>query len=426
MKQFLLLIVVFAGQVWADLTIEITQGIKDAVPIAVVPFGTSGLISPDTDIAEVISRDLELSGQFKPLSPDLMLSTPHLQEDVAFSDWRKAKVDYLLIGNLEAGSGDNYRIRYQLFDVYKQQSIGDGVFPVKKNQLRKGAHFISDDAYERITGVKGVFSTRIMYVTVNKDEAKPYQLQMADSDGFNAKTILRSKEPLLSPNWSPDGYKVAYVSFQSSRPAIYMQELNTGKQERLTNFKGLNGAPAWSPDGKQLAMVLSKDGNPEIYVMDMSSRALSRVTHHRGIDTEPAWSADGGMIYFTSNRGGSAQIYKIPVKGGRAERITFEGKYNAKPVISPDGRYLVMVHKSKDKRYHIGVKDLDKDVFAIVTDTRLDESPSIAPNGSMLIYASIDEQGEGILSAVSPDGRVKFRLPAKKGEVREPAWSPFY
>lgn len=413
-------------QATAELTIEITQGVDNPTRIAVVPFGWDGTDALPEDIASIVSSDLMRSGQFTSLDRNDMLSLPSQRKDVFFRDWRVLNQEYLLVGRVEKTSPNpGYKIQYELYDVYKQTRILGEVVTGAGSKLRDVAHLISDNVYQKLTGVAGSFSTRIVYVTANRlvDGTDNFRLQVADSDGYRAQTILESREPILSPDWSPDGRKVAYVSFESRRPAIYIQDLSSGKREKLPSYRGLNSAPSWSPDGKQLAMVLSKDGNPEIYLMNMETRQLKRLTRHFGIDTEPSWASDGKSLIFTSSRGGRPQIYRYTLASGDIDRLTYEGDYNARGRLSQDGRYLLMVHR-RNGTFHIAVQDLKRGDLRILTQTKLDESPSIAPNGSMVIYAT-NYQNKGILAAVSVDGRVKFRLPSKYGQVREPAWSPY-
>ncbi|MCO4836458.1 MAG: Tol-Pal system protein TolB [Oceanospirillaceae bacterium] len=408
----------------SDLVIEITQGVDNPVPIAVVPFHWSGNNALNEDVAQVIDADLERSGQFKSLKRSLMLSFPYQEEDVYFRDWSYLATEYLVIGQVLVTDSGGYQVNYQLFDVQRQEVISASGFTGGKNDLRALAHSASDAIYEALTGLKGAFRTRIAYVAADK-KVNPsyYKLLVADADGYNAKEVLKSNQPIMSPSWSRDATKLAYVSFETNRPAIYVQDITTGQRERIQSFKGINGAPAWSPDGKKLAIVLSKDGNAEIYVLDLASNKLTRVTRHYGIDTEPSWSVDGKHILFTSDRGGKPQIYQVTLESGWVERLTFEGDYNARGSLTYDGRFLVLVSRH-DSQFNIAVQDLQRGTMSLLTQTSLDESPSVAPNGSMVIYSTQDG-GRDILAAVSIDGKVKFKIPANEGVVREPAWSPY-
>ncbi|ACR11620.1 Tol-Pal system beta propeller repeat protein TolB [Teredinibacter turnerae] len=409
----------------AELMIEITQGMDNPTPIAIVPFSGSGDLPEN--IQQIVSSDLLRSGFFRPLAPSDMLSLPSRQQDIFYRDWRILGVEYLVIGQVReaaVGAADDYIVDFQLYDVLGQRNVMQKTITGSVAELRDIAHEISDVLYQTLTGIRGAFSTKILYIEdLRREGAGRYRLVKADADGAREKVLFTTSEPLLSPTWSNDMTQVAYVSFETGRPAIFRQNLLTGVREQLTNFKGLNGAPAWSPDDSKLAMVLSKDGNPELYTLDIASKKLTRVTNHFAIDTEPNWTADGKGLIFTSNRGGNPQIYQVGLETGRVERLTFEGDYNARPRVTPDGKSLVMVHRYKGV-FHIAWQDIASGDMRILTETWLDESPSIAPNGAMLLYAT-KYNDKGVLAAVSMDAGVKFRLPSKQGDVREPAWSPF-
>ena len=411
-----------ATTVRAELTIEITQGSDDPASIAVVPFAWQGSGAPPADVAEIVDGDLARSGQFAPVARVDMLGRPTAEADVFYRDWRAINAEYLLIGRV---SGVNpVRVDYELYDVLRQTRILTGNQSGPASEVRMVAHRVADAVYEKLTGVPGAFATKLLYITVDRQDGGGLsRLTLSDSDGASPVVLLKSGEPLLTPTWSPDARHIAYVSFESGRPAIYRQELATGKRQQLTNFKGLNSSPAWSPDGRSMAMVLSKGGNPDIYVMDLASGQLKQLTRHYAIDTEPTWMPDGNAILFTSDRGGKPQIYRYDLRSGATDRVTFEGSYNARPRISQDGRSMVMVHR-QEGRFHIALQDLVTNRVQILTQTDLDESPSIAPNGSMVLYAT-KQAGRGILAAVAVDGAAKFSLPARQGDVREPAWSPY-
>jgi TolB protein len=407
----------------ADLTIEITQGVDNPTPIAVVPFGWQGGGVAPEDVAFVVDSDLARSGQFAPVSRGDMLGRPSTEAEVFYRDWRMLNTEYLLIGRASAAA-QQMRIDYELYDVLRQKQVLTGSETGPVSEARMLAHRVSDAVYEKLTGIPGAFATRLLYVSVSRKAGKDtFRLTLADSDGARPIVLLESSEPVLGPTWSPDGAHVAYVSFETGRPAIFRQELATGRREQLTNFKGLNSSPAWSPDGNTMAMVLSKDGSPDIYLMNLASKHLTRVTRHWAIDTEPTWMPDGKSLLFTSDRGGKPQIYRYDLRSGDTQRVTYDGDYNARARVAQDGRNVAMVHR-REGLYHIALLDLETNRLHVLTSTALDESPSIAPNGSMVLYATKHAE-RGILAAVSVDGGVKFRLPAREGDVREPAWSPF-
>ncbi len=414
-----------ASMARAQLTIEITQGIDNPTAIAVVPFAWQGSGLAPEDVAQVVHDDLTRSGQFDPVDRLDMLSMPSTQQEVFYRDWRAIETEYVVIGRVFAAGANQMRIEYELLDVLRQTRVHMGSETGPVNEARMLAHRVSDGIYEKLTGIRGAFATRLLYVSVTRNPTgKDYfRLTLADSDGARPIVLLESREPILAPNWSPDGSEIAYVSFETNRPAVYRQNLATGQREQLTSFKGLNGSPAWSPDGNSLAMVLSKDGSPDIYLMNLRTKRLSRLTRHYAIDTEPTWMPDGKSILFTSDRGGRPQIYRYDLRTGGTERVTFEGAYNARARVAQDGRNMVLVHQ-RNGQFHIALLDLVTDRLTVLTSTELDESPSIAPNGSMVLYATKYAE-RGILAAVSVDGGVKFRLPSRQGDVREPAWSPY-
>jgi TolB protein len=406
------------------LEIEITQGVEAGIPVAVVPFEWKGAGIPPQFVSDIVEADLKRSGRFDTISRGDFLSNPHDHTQVNYKDWRLIKAEALVVGRVQQLGGDQYQVEFRVFDVFKAKQLGGFRYKVPGKSLRKLSHQISDIIYEKLTGQRGAFDTRIAYVTVERSPARTrYLLRVADSDGYGPITILESKEPILSPSWSPDGQQLAYVSFEKRRSMIFIQRLRDGKRELISSFQGINGAPAWSPDGRTLALTSSRDGNAEIYTMDMQTKQMRRLTRHLAIDTEPAFSPDGRSIVFTSDRGGRPQIYRMRADGSGVERLTFEGRYNARASYSADGKRLTLV-TNQGRGYRIAVFDIDSKGMFVITNSSLDESPSFAPNGAMILYAT--QQGNsGILSAVSADGRVKQVLRFQKGDVREPAWSPY-
>ncbi|MBT8064681.1 MAG: Tol-Pal system beta propeller repeat protein TolB [Gammaproteobacteria bacterium] len=410
---------------YAQLQIEIIDGNPSALPIAVVPFQWMEAGPPPEDsVDEIISGDLYRSGLFDPMAVADMAERPVDEEAIRFGTWRLLKTDYIVIGKVRTPrDGVGHELIYQLFDVHTQERLLSRITTVGPGDLRFGAHRVADAIYEALTGVPGAFSTRIAYITATGlGNQQRYELVVADADGYGPQTVVGSPEPLLSPAWSPDGKHLAYVSFEKGNSAIYMQNVATGSRELISSGKGINGAPSFSPDNKRMALVLSRSGNPEIYVRDMATGRLTQITTHWSIDTEPVWSSDGRWIYFTSDRGGRPQIYRVPPTGGNPVRVTLEGQYNARASISPDGRRIA-VAQGRGNEYRIAVWDIETERFTILTPGTLDESPSFAPNGSMILYAT-REGDRGVLSAVSADGSVRQRLILSEGDVREPAWSP--
>jgi TolB protein len=409
----------------AQLEIEIISGNPSALPIAIVPFEWQDAAPPPiTSVDEIISSDLYRSGLFDPMDVEDMADRPVEEEQIRFGTWRLLKVDYVVIGKVRTpADGEGHELVYQLFDVHSQERLLSRITTVGPGDLRFGAHRVADAIYEALTGVPGAFSTRIAYVTATGEgDGTRYELVVADADGYAPQSIVGSPEPLLSPAWSPDGRKLAYVSFEKGNSAIYLQDVATGGRELISSGVGINGAPSFSPDGKKMALTLSRTGNPEIFVRDMATGRTEQITNHWSIDTEAVWAPDGQFIYFTSDRGGKPQIYRVSPRGGTPQRVTLEGEYNARASVSPDGRKIA-VAQGRGNEYRIAVWDIETERFTILTPGKLDESPSFAPNGSMILYAT-REGDRGVLSAVSADGSVRQRLILSEGDVREPAWSP--
>ncbi len=403
----------------AELTIEITKGVEAAIPIAIVPFGGQGTGS--TSLTTVIQADLKRSGLFKPLAEHDLLARPTEAAQVKFRNWQALGQEYLLIGNISQ-QGRQYHVQFQLFDVYKNEQLLGYRLNVSPNELRRTAHHISDLVYEKLTGKKGIFSTRIAYITsTGKTNHKKYKLLVSDADGYNPRTIASSKEPLMSPAWSADGKKIAYVSFENKRSAIFVQTLATGKRTKVSSHRGINGAPAFSPDGTRLAITLSKDGSADIYILNLLSGSLKKLTKSYGIETEASWSPDGRTLIYTSNSGGKPQLYSISSMGGSPTRLTFNGDYNSRGQFSSDGKSIVMVHANRGD-YRIAIMDVATRTINVLTAGRYDESPSFSPNGDMVLYAS-KKGRHSVLSAVSVDGRTQQNLAFSSGDVREPAWS---
>ncbi|MCX7627156.1 MAG: Tol-Pal system beta propeller repeat protein TolB [Methylophilaceae bacterium] len=400
----------------AALEIEIVGGAAQQIPIAVAPFAQSATL-PES-VTMVISADLRRSGMFRLLETRGVANIPHELDEVKYPEWASLQAQALVIGKVEPVAGGRLKVSFRLLDVFKQSQLAGLEYDIAPSQLRQTAHRIADVIYEKLTGEPGVFATRITYV--NKT-GKRYTLVVADADGHNPQTILSSTEPIISPAWSPDGTRIAYVSFEKKKPVIYVQSLVSGQRYVLANFKGNNSAPAWSPDGKRLAIVLTHGANSRLYLINHDGTGLQPLTQGNAIDTEPYWSPDGKWIYFTSDRGGSPQIYRISPLGGEARRVTFEGSYNVSPRVSPDGRLLAFIRREGGK-FQVAVQELASNQVQILSDYGQDESPSFAPNSRLIIFAT-NINNRGILAVVSSDGRVKQRL-SEAGDVREPSWGP--
>lgn len=393
--------------------LELTQGISSALPIAVDGFGNDELGKKLTDI---INHDLELSSQFKHIN---------LPEGSSIISYKAAGADSVLRGRVTRSGFSKYDVSFELLDAQAQgKKLITNNYQISANEARYLAHHIADEVYQKLIGERGIFSTKIAYILVQRQgEQSKYFLEVADYDGFNPQSLLVSSEPIMSPSWSPDGRQIAYVSFEKKKAQIFTVSVENGKRRLLTSFSGINGAPAWSADGRELAVVLSKGGAPKIYSVDLSNGAMKQLTYGAAIDTEPRYSPDGRSLLFTSGRGGSPQIYKLSLADGGISRVTYEGNYNAKASYTPDQKHIVMLHRGP-KGFNIGTQDLNSGQLSQLTFSSFDESPSVSPNGRLILYAT-HINDKGVLSLVSLDGRTKARLPARNGDIQEPAWSPF-
>lgn len=420
------LLALLAAPAAAQLTVQITKGVADPIPVAIVPFGWSGEGTAPHDAAETIRADLERSGRFLALRRSDMLEYPHTAAGVDAANWRLLKVDYVVVGRLMPLPDGRHEIQFELVNVLTgQRQLGQAI-PAGRDALKMASHRASDVIFEKILGMRGAFATRVAYVAAEGPvRSRRYRLVVADSDGANARTVLQSGEPIMSPAWSPDATSLAYVSFEGGTSSVYVQRLVSGQRIRVSARAGINGAPAFSPDGRKLALALSRrDGNVDVYVLTLATQELTRLTDSPAIDTEPSWLPDGRSVYFTSDRGGGPQVYKVAATaGGPAQRVTFEGAYNARPRVAPDGKSLAVVTLDRGA-YRIAVLDLERGGTRVLTHGRLDESPSFAPNGAALIYATRDGR-RGVLATASVDGRVQQQLAGGEGDIREPAWSPY-
>ncbi len=420
LKASLLLALVVILPAPAALQLELTQSLSAAMPIAIMPFtnGSQAKVPGNTRLTTVIKNDLQNSGQFRALSPGLFSKS-----DLSY--WREKGADYVLTGTVTSLPANQFKVSFKLSSVISNKVIGQQAFTVSKAGLRALAHRISNSIYQQLTGVRGIFSTKIAYILIQRPEDKParYLLEVADEDGFNPQPLLISRMPIMSPSWSPDGKELAYVSFEDDHASIYLQNLATGKRHLISRYPGINGAPAFSSDGTRMAVVLTRTGNPKIYVMNLQTHKLTELTTGYSIDTEPSWAPDNQSLLFTSDRGGNPQIYRYNFADHEVQRLTFDGNYNASAHYLPSERGVVMMHRETGL-FGIALQDLSSGQVQILSQTGYDESPSLAPNGKMVLYATL-YGGRRVLAVVSTDGHIKLRLPAQEGDVQDPAWSPF-
>jgi TolB protein len=418
LKILVSLVSVLCTPLALSLDLELTQGINVALPLGIQSFGAD---SAGQKITEVIHHDFDFSGQFRVI--------PSIQNGFSGQEamllWRQAGADSVLQGRVNSIGGDRYKVEFQLLDVASRgRVLLSEDYQISSSELRSLAHHISDEVYRKLTGERGIFSTQIAYILVNrKAEKTQYYLEVADVDGYNPQRLLTSSEPIMSPMWAPDGRKIAYVSFEKKRAQIYTVAVETGQRRLLTDFTGINGAPAWSPDGRHLAVVLSKSGTAKIYSVDLSNGAMQQLTFGSAIDTEPRYSPDGRSILFTSGRGGSPQIYRLNLADGQITRLTYAGNYNARATYTPNQQNIVMLHR-EDRQFNIAVQATNSSAITTLTHSYMDESPSVSPNGRLILYAT-QQQNHGILAMVSVDGRIHLNLPSREGDVQEPAWSPY-
>ena len=420
-------VVLWATTAHAQLEIEITHGLGTRRPVAIVPFSWQGSAAEAPfNVSELVSADLHRSCRFAPVAESKMLQQPTSGADLDFDDWSILGIEAVVVGQVEQTGENAYSVQFQLFDVFSHKQLVGYRMPASRGTMRRVAHRAADMIYEELTGIPGVFSTKVTYVTATGESTdRAYTLIVSDVDGENEHVIMESGDPIMSPAWSPDSRQLAYVSFEGNVSTVYVQTLRTGNRIKVSSRPGINGSPAFSPDGRRLVITLGgANGNLDINILELATRNVTRLTRNVAIDTEGTWSPDGKTIFFTSDRSGGPQIYKVNAAGGTPERVTFEGGYNARPRLSPDGSKLALVHLDRGSNYRIAVLDLDSSEMLVLSAGRQDESPSFAPNSDSLIYAT--RQGRnGVLETVSADGLIRQRLAAAQGDVREPVWSPF-
>jgi TolB protein len=418
---FLLLIPIMS---YGELFLEITKGSEDPYKVAIIPFEGNTRVSKQLN--SIVRNDLIRTGEFSILDEELLLPVKIINDELVYSDWKLLGMDYLVTGIITKAK-NSLDINYEIYDVHKKRKVRSSKIFGIPNQIRQLGHYTSDGIYESITGIKGIAATRILYVNEIKDSqlTSTYRLMLADSDGANEKILLSSSEPIISPSWSPDGKRVAYVSFETGMAKVFIQEIASGKREAVLSKETQISSPSWSPDGKYLSLTLYQDGNAEIYILRLRDRTLTRMTNQFAIDTESSWSPKGNKILFTSGRSGSPQIYELDLRklNPKAKRVSFEGTYNAKATYLPNEEGIIFVHRSNDGLFHIALKYKKENFIRVLTEAKMDESPSVAPNGNMVIYG-IREKNLSMLAGFSLSG-AKFKLPASNGEVREPAWSNF-
>ena len=401
----------------AAMEIQVVGGAASQIAVAMVPFQVAPG-QPVPALTEIAGSDLERSGQFRRVDAG-GAQQPFSPAQVNYDAWRSKGADALVIGQVAALPGGRFEVRFYLLDAVKRTQLAAFSYNISAAQWRATAHQIADIVHEKLTGIPGAFSSRIAYV---QKQGKRYELRVADADGQRPRTVVRSVEPVISPRFSPDGARVVYVSFEDKKPVVYVQSLQDGGRRKVAAFKGSNSAPAWAPDGRRLAVVLTRDEASQIYLINADGSGLTRLTRGGNLDTEPVFSPDGKTLYFTSDRGGSAQIYQMPAGGGEPRRVSFSGSYNVSPAVSPDGRYLAYISR-EDGRFRVVLHELASGQIRVLTDSARDESPSFAPNGQAVLYATV-QGGRGILGAVSVDGKTRARLSESGVDAREPAWGP--